>query len=137
MRNQKYKIIRVMGFGTFDGIHPGHLFFLKQLKRLGDEVYVVIARDRNVKRFKGKDPHFSEKKRHEALKEMRLVDRVLMGHSKDFYHWINKLQPDVIGLGYDQKANVKDLEKAFPDTKIVRLKALRPEKYKSSILREK
>ena len=132
---KKYNSIKVMGFGTFDGIHPGHRYFLKQLKRLGDEVYVAVARDRNVKRFKGKNPHSNEKERLEALRETGLADRVLMGHAKNFYYWINKFQPDVIGLGYDQKADVEDLRKTFPDTRIIRLKALGPEKYKSSILR--
>ena len=134
---KKYNPIKVMGFGTFDGIHPGHVYFLKQLKRLGDEVYVAVARDRNVKRIKGKKPHFNEKERFEALKKTGLVDRVLMGHAKNFYHWINKFQPDIIGLGHDQKADVEDLEKTFPNTKIVRLKALEPKKYKSSILSKK
>lgn len=126
-----------MGFGTFDGIHPGHEYFLRQLKRLGDEVYIAVARDRNVKKIKGKKPHFNEKERLEAMKKTGLADRVLMGHAKDFYYWINKFQPDIIGLGHDQKADVEDLERAFPDTKIIRLKALEPEKYKSSLLRIK
>jgi len=134
---KKYNSIKVMGFGTFDGIHPGHTFFLEQLKRLGDEVYVVIARDENVKRFKGKNPHFNEEERLKALNEIKKVDKVLMGHAKDFYHWINKIQPDVIGLGYDQKADTEDLKKMFPDIKIVLLKSLEPGKYKSSILRNK
>ena len=134
MRNQKSKIIKVMGFGTFDGIHPGHRFFLGQLKKLGDKVYLVVARDRNVKRIKGKKPHFNEKERLKAIKETGVADRVLMGHTKDFYHWINKFQPHVIGLGYDQKANVEDLKKTFPDIEIIKLEALEPKKYKSSIL---
>ncbi|MBU0577575.1 FAD synthase [Patescibacteria group bacterium] len=126
--------IKVMGFGTFDGLHPGHLNFLRQLKELGDEVYVVIARDRNVKRIKGKKPVYNEKERLEALKKSGLVDRVLMGHATDFYHMINKFQPHVIGLGYDQKADTNDLQKVFPKMEIRRLNALEPEKYKSSLL---
>lgn len=133
----QFKKIKVMGFGTFDGIHPGHIFFLEQLKRLGDEVYIVIARDRNVKRVKGKKPHFNEKYRLKAMQGIKLIDRVLMGHAKNYYYWINKFQPNVIGLGYDQKADVDDLQKTFPNIRIVRLKALEPEKYKSSILSKK
>lgn len=123
-----------MGFGVFDGFHPGHKYFLRQLKELGDEVYIVIARDRNVKRIKGRSPHYNEKDRLESLKKSNYVDRVLMGHATDFYYLINKFQPDVIGLGYDQRANTDELEEKFPDIKIVRLLALKPEKYKSSLL---
>ena len=125
-----------MGFGTFDGIHPGHLFFLRQLKQLGDELFVVVARDRNVKLIKGKKPVMDEKERRAALEKIRLADRVLIGHAKDFYHLINKFMPDVIGLGYDQKANMEELKKKFPNIKIVRLKSLEPEKYKSSLLND-
>jgi FAD synthetase len=134
---KKHNPIKVMGFGTFDGIHPGHLFFLRQLKKLGDEVFVVIARDMNVGKIKGKPTRFNEKERLEALKKTGLANCVLLGHATDFYCCIKKIQPDVIGLGYDQKADVEDMKRSFPDIKIVRLKALQPEKYKSSILRKK
>jgi len=123
-----------MGFGTFDGIHPGHLFFLRQLKQLGDELFVVVARDRNVKKIKGKKPVSDEKKRFADLEKTRIADRVLIGHPTDFYHLINKFQPDMIGLGYDQKADTDELQKKFPNTKIVRLRPFEPEKYKSSII---
>ncbi|MBU0727514.1 adenylyltransferase/cytidyltransferase family protein [Patescibacteria group bacterium] len=129
------KVIKVMGFGTFDGLHKGHVFFLRQLKKLGDEIYLVVARDRNVKRIKGKNPKFNEKERLEIIKKKEIVDKVLIGHAKDFYHWINKFQPDVIGLGYDQKANIDDLKRTFPHIEIIRIDALEPEKYKSSLLR--
>ena len=124
-----------MGFGTFDGIHPGHLFFLRQLRQLGDELFVVVARDRNVKRIKGKKPVLDEKKRIQGLTKTRLAKRVLIGHPTDFYHIINKFQPNVIGLGYDQKADLKTLEQKFPNMEIVRLKPFRPERYKSSLLK--
>ncbi len=126
-----------MGFGTFDGLHPGHMFFLQQLCILGDEVLVVIATDKNVKKTKGKNPHYNEQERLEALNKSNYVDKALLGHPTDFYHLINKFQPDMIGLGYDQKADVEDLQKTFPDIEIVRLEALKPEKYKSSLLRTK
>jgi FAD synthetase len=137
MRNAKSKMRKVMGFGTFDGVHPGHLFFMKQLRDLGDEVFVVVARDGNVIKIKGKSACFSEKERLEAVKKTGLADHALIGRAADFYHWIKKFRPDVIGLGYDQKADIDYLEKMFPDIDIVRLKALEPEKYKSSILRDK
>ena len=132
MINVKSQI--VMGFGTFDGLHPGHKYFLRQLKELGDEVLVVVARDGNVKRIKGRNPHYNEKDRMEALEKSNFVDRALMGNATDFYHLINKFQPDVIGLGYDQRANLDELKEKFPGIKIVRLLALKPDKYKSSLI---
>jgi FAD synthetase len=41
--------IRVLATGTFDLLHPGHLFYLEQSKALGDELVVIVARDANVK----------------------------------------------------------------------------------------
>ena len=130
MANMK---IKVMGFGTFDGLHPGHMSFLKQLKQLGEVVYVVVARDVNVLKIKGRPPRFDEKKRMQELQKAEIADIVLPGEINDFYKWITIYKPNIIGLGYDQKADIDDLHKKFPDTQIVRLKAFKPEKHKSSL----
>ena len=57
------------------------------------------------------------------------------------YAPVREYRPDVIALGYDQEAFVEGLERLvfdeLLDIKIVRLEAYKPEKYKSSILREK
>jgi len=123
-----------MGFGTFDGLHPGHLNFLKQLKQLGDIIYVVVARDVNVLKIKGRPPRLDEKKRMQKLKNAGVADFVLPGEISDFYKWITIYKPDIIGLGYDQKADIDELNRKFPDIKMVRLKAYKPEKHKSSLL---
>ena len=54
---------KVMAFGTFDGLHPGHLNFLKQARRLGDSLVVVVARDANVRKIKGRFPRLGEGER--------------------------------------------------------------------------
>lgn len=129
------KKIRVMGFGTFDGLHPGHVSTLKQLRELGDEVWVVIARDKNVKRIKGRKPHFSERERLEAVRKTGLADHVILGNEQNFYQCLTEHSPNVIGLGYDQRADLQHLEKHFPEIKVVRLKALKPHVFKSSLLK--
>ncbi len=134
----KHKKTKVMGFGTFDGIHPGHLDFFRQLRELGDKVYVVVGRDINVERIKCKPPHRKEMERFkelQKLQEKKLVDRVLLGNRNDFYKCIKDNKPDVIGLGYDQKADVGYLRRAFPNIKVVRLKPFEPEKHKSSFMK--
>ena len=40
---------RIVATGTFDILHPGHLFYLEESKKLGDELFVIVARDANVK----------------------------------------------------------------------------------------
>ena len=129
---------KVLLAGTFDIIHPGHLYLLKQAKKRGDFLIVVIARDKTVKKEKGYYPYFNEKERVKNLKKLHLANRVLLGHPKDKLKIVVKLKPDVICLGYDQKATPKLLKKKlvkfnfYPH--IVRLSSLKPRQYKTSLL---
>lgn len=45
MRKLSKKFNRVMVFGVFDGLHPGHRAFLRQARKKGDKLIVVVARD--------------------------------------------------------------------------------------------
>lgn len=123
-----------MGFGTFDGLHPGHFFFIEQLKGLGDKLILVVARDVNVKKLKGKGAKWKEEERLQALQGVKGVTQAILGNEEDFYQCIRDHTPNVIGLGYDQKANIERIQKEFPEVKLVRLKAFEPGKYKSSLL---
>ncbi len=128
--------IRVMGFGTFDMLHPGHLFFLENLKKLGDQLIIVVARDSNVKKIKGHSPKLSEDKRIEAIKKTSIPNLVVLGSERDFHQVIKDHKPDILGFGYDQQVDLKAIEKDFPGLKYVKIKAHHPEKYKSSLLKK-
>jgi len=127
----------VMVFGTFDLLHPGHINFLRQAKKHG-QLTVVIARDKTVKRLKGKTPQHSEKQRLEAILSLKLASKVVMGSLSDKYAAIKEHRPDIICLGYDQIYFTErlngNLRKLKLNTKIIRLKAFRPNKYKTSII---
>jgi FAD synthetase len=128
-----------MVFGTFDIYHPGHESYLKQAKKLGDYLIVVVARDKNVLRIKKQETRNKEQKRKKILESSGLADEVVLGNLKDKHKIIEKYRPDVIALGYDQKVDLTELKiklKEFKiETKIVRLKSFKPEIYKSSKLR--
>ncbi len=126
-----------MGFGTFDAVHPGHVFYLNELKKLGDELVVVIARDDNVEKIKGKRPHFTEEERRKAILETGVPDQVVLGHASDFHQVLHDHAPDVLGFGYDQRVNLDELKLKFPKIEMVRLESHHPEKYKSSIIKAK
>ncbi len=131
-----------MTFGTFDIFHPGHENFLKQAHQYGNYLIVVIARDKTIEKVKGNLPQNNETTRRQIIAESNLADKVILGNLEDKYEVIKKYQPEIICLGYDQKAFIENLEgklKEFnlPDTKIVRLKPYYPEKYKSSKLKNK
>lgn len=133
---------KVIVFGTFDYLHPGHRFFLKQAKKLGDNLTVVVACDCTVICVKKIIPHHNERQRVKMVKALKIADQVTLGQH-DFrkkYDIILKLKPDIIALGYDQKFFVKNLpgviKKLGHPCRIIRLKAYKPEKYKSSIYRQ-
>ena len=42
--------------GTFDLFHAGHVNFLKQCKKIGDQVVVALNTDEFIFDYKGKSP---------------------------------------------------------------------------------
>ena len=126
----------VITFGTFDYFHPGHASYLKQAKKLGDYLIVVVARDKTVEKVKGKKPRKNEQKRLKIIKESGLAEKVILGNLKDKYAVIRKYKPEIIALGYDQKSFSQGLEEKLRKfklkAKIVRLKAYKPKIFKSS-----
>jgi FAD synthetase len=131
---------KAMVFGTFDIFHKGHENFLKQARKYGDHLIVVIARDKTVLDIKKQRTVNREQKRLRILKDRDLADEIILGSLKDKYAVVKKYKPDVICLGYDQRVFIKGLERklkefGFDETMIVRLKSYYPEKYKSSIIK--
>ncbi|MFA6454457.1 MAG: adenylyltransferase/cytidyltransferase family protein [Patescibacteria group bacterium] len=128
----------VMIFGTFDILHPGHINFIKQAKKYGDCLIVVIARNSTVLKVKGKLPEHSEKQRLEAIKGLKLASKAVLGSLTDKYSAIKKYRPNIICLGYDQTNFVdrlkNELKRLKLKTKIVRLRPFMPHKYKTSII---
>ncbi len=134
---------RIMVFGTFDGLHSGHLNFFKQAKNLhqSSSLIVSIGRDKNVFKIKGKYPDLGEKERMALVKKCKLVDKVILSGAKHHLPHIIKICPDIIALGYDQKAYVQNLKKDLKNkgvlVKIVRLKPYKEKKYKNHLLKIK
>ena len=129
---------RVLVFGTFDGLHEGHISFLKQAKKYGDELIVVVARDKTVKKLKDHPPNFSEKERLGIVKKSKLAEKVILGGLADPYQIIKKIKPDVICLGYDQKYFTEDLPEELKKmkirTRVYTMKPHQPKKYHSSLI---
>ncbi|MFH1254866.1 MAG: adenylyltransferase/cytidyltransferase family protein [bacterium] len=128
----------VIAFGTFDILHPGHMNFLSQAAKHGDLI-AVIARDKTVQQIKGKLPRHNEKERLRAVKGLKLASKAILGSLTDKYAAIKKYQPDTIALGYDQTYFTEQLgqklKKIKLKTKIIKLKPFKPNKYKTSILK--
>lgn len=125
---------RVLAFGTFDELHPGHQFLLEEAFKRG-ELTVVVARDSNVRRIKGHPPLQSEDARRRAVQETVPQATVVLGDPEDFLRPVQRVQPDVIVLGYDQHLPPGIVPADLP-CPIERIPAYHPEKYKSSLRRK-
>lgn len=129
----------VMVFGTFDGLHDGHRFFLREARKLGDRLIAAVAQETVVKKLKGRTPREPLSKRLAGLRASGLVDEAAPGDTR-LGNWsaIKKYAPDTIALGYDQDALTEALadfiqKENLPIT-LVRLPAHHPDKHHSSFL---
>ena len=127
---------RVLCCGTFDHLHPGHESFLQQAAELGDELVVIVARDENVTRLKGRPPSQNEDLRRSAVAGVDCVAQARLGHrGANLLRVVGEVAPDVIALGYDQRPPA-GLAEAFPRCRIAVLEPFCPDRYKSSLMRE-
>ncbi|MBI2542051.1 FAD synthase [Candidatus Woesearchaeota archaeon] len=130
----------VMCAGTFDNIHPGHLFYLSEAKKHGDRLVVVVARDDTSKAFKGNAPAHNERERLESVRMLEIVNKAVLGHHGDIFKIIEEVRPNVICLGYDQKVQKQQLEdelkKREIKAEVVRIESYMPHLYKSSKLKK-
>jgi len=130
---------KVLVFGTFDGLHEGHLNFFKQAKKHGDYLVVIVGRDSTVNRIKKRLPMMHEDERLEAVSMASSVSYARLGNENASpYASIKEVNPDVICLGYDQTDFTENLAEKIEEMglkiPIIRLKAYKPEIYHSSLL---
>lgn len=125
---------RVLVFGTFDLLHPGHRFVLEEAGKRG-ELHVVVARDSTVARIKNLKAHHPETERMAMIEAAFPAAHVRLGSDTgDFLAPVREVQPHLIVLGYDQKLPPGVMETDLP-CPVERLPAFEPEKWKSSLLR--
>jgi len=88
--------------GCFDLIHPGHVRYLRQAKRLGDVLVVALNSDASVRRLKGPmRPLVPQRDRCEVMAALEMVDYVTVFNDETPYKLIARLQPDVLVKGGD------------------------------------
>jgi FAD synthetase len=98
---------RVVATGTFDILHPGHLYYLEESRKLGDELFVIVARDANV-RHKPK-PVLPEDQRLDMVRLLKPVDHAVLGDLTDMFAPIKEIDPAIITLGYNQHFSEEQL----------------------------
>jgi len=90
-----------MASGVFDLLHIGHLHYLEEAKKYGDELIVVVACDETVRRRKH-EPIMPAEERRRLVEALKPVDKAVIGYEDDFLRIVEEIKPDVIALGYDQ-----------------------------------
>lgn len=134
------KEVTVLATGAFDILHYGHIRFFEEAKKSGGEnsrLIVIVASDKTVERRKGRKPVLPERERRALVASLRVVDEAFIGFEDiEMEKIIEKLRPDVVAVGYDQKdieAMVRQLiTKKGYNTRLVRLQRYGSEDLDSS-----
>lgn len=125
---------KVVATGTFDILHPGHVLYLSEARKLGDELFVIVARDSTIKHKR--KPLIPEEQRLFMVRSLRCVDHASLGSEEDMFKPIREIDPDIIALGFNQHWDEKDLQRKLDErgirAKVVRIMASDPSPYASS-----
>ncbi len=122
-----------MASGVFDIIHLGHIHYLEEARKLGDELVVVVATDRTVRKMKH-EPVTPGVMRVQLVNSLKSVDKAVLGHEDDIFKTVEELKPDIIALGFDQKFDEGELQRQLDsrglrNIRIVRLSKMEYESF--------
>ena len=112
---------RVLTYGTYDLITPGHIQHLKESKEMGDYLIVGLSTD-EFNQIKNKFSYLSYEERKIVLEAIRYVDEVIPE-----VHWdqkpedIKKYNIDILTMGSDWEGNPKfEYLKEYCDVKFTK-----------------
>jgi len=86
----------VLANGVFDLLHTGHLYYLKEARRLGDALFVALNADSSVRALKGPTrPVQTELERAYALNALECVTGIVIFRTPRLTEEIRAVRPDV------------------------------------------
>ena len=135
----------VLAGGVYDVLHVGHLAALRQAKRLGDVLVVVVATDATVETLKERKPLFPDEDRRALVEGLKPVDIAILGYEDigfGFEQVLDEVKPDTVAFGYDQekleKIVTEIIQRHKLKIKVTRLPRFEQERYvSSSLLRQR
>lgn len=120
---------KVLVAGTFDIIHPGHIFLINEAAKMGD-VYVIVATDKNRELYSGETPTIPEQQRLEVVQSIKNVKEARLGrHDNDTLKTVEEINPDIILLGPDQKYDISILKSGLKKKGLNHIQVRRLETY--------
>src|SRR3989344_9004617 len=98
-------MIVVAASGYFDPLHKGHLDYLKEAKRLGDKLIVIVNNDFQAGLKKGKS-FIPQDQRLLIIKSLSFVDEVFLSIDRDKSVCLSlaKIKPNIFAKGGDRSA---------------------------------
>lgn len=94
----------VMTNGCFDILHPGHVSYLENARKLGDRLIVAVNTDESVKQLKGDSRPINElSARMAVLAGLASVDWVVPFGEKTPQRLISEILPDLLVKGGDYR----------------------------------
>lgn len=93
----------VLAGGCFDIIHIGHIEFLKNAKKTGDILVLLLESDESIKNLKGeKRPINNQDNRSKILSSIEFVDYVIplpkIYQTQDYNDLVLKIKPNIIAI---------------------------------------
>ncbi len=90
--------------GGFDPVHKGHIRLLKEAKKLGTKLIVILNSDEQLKKKKGKTFYPSQAERKEILESIRYVDEVIIDPDTNVTceKALRLIHPDIYAKGGDR-----------------------------------
>lgn len=93
----------VLAGGCFDIIHIGHIEFLKNAKKSGDTLILLLESDESIKNLKGeKRPINNQENRSKILSTIEYVDYVIplpkIYKTQDYNDLVLKIKPNIIAI---------------------------------------
>jgi len=90
---------KVLIFGKFDALHPGHIYLINQAQKLG-RVTAVLETDEAIRSLRGEAPCYQQAVRQKIL--LKYGIKIYLRYQQDYHAVLKDLSPDILLFGYDQ-----------------------------------
>lgn len=100
--------------GAFDGLHSGHITFLREARKLGDVLIVGVNSDESLRKTRGQRPLNPEQERLSVVSALESVDHAVLFDEETPAALIREIRPHVHVKGGDYQ------ERWLPEAEAVR-----------------